>query len=241
MPDTIETRLRELGLALRADPPEGHDARILARVRTEPPPEPRPAPAAWLRARARWVAALVGALLGVALVVSPVGAQVREWFGFHGVVVEERAPRATGEPTVPPATGTLTTEDAERLAGFAPVIPAALGEPDRLAVSPDRAVVSMSWRTADGTLRLDQFDGALEPLFWKASLDAELVSAGGVDALWFATPHDVVVLTDGGTRRYPPRLAAATLIWVRGEVTMRLEGDLTQEEAIRIATSVDGT
>jgi hypothetical protein len=35
------------------------------------------------------------------------------------------------------------------------------------------------------------------------------------------------------------RLAANTLVWQDGDVTLRLEGDLTKEEALRIARSAD--
>lgn len=237
MPDSLESQLRGLGRALQTAPPAGLEARVLARVRTEPTPQRRSPAAIWLRTKGRWVAAVAGGLLTVGVVASPVGAQVREWFGFHGVVVDKRAPRVTGPPTVPPATGTLPAEDAGRHSGFTPLIPAALGPPDALEESPDRAVVSMSWRTPDGTLRLDQFDGEIEPRFWKASLDAELVHVNGGDALWFPTSHEVVVLKEGRTRRYPPRLAAATLIWPRDDITLRLEGVLTLDQAVRIAAT----
>jgi hypothetical protein len=36
----------------------------------------------------------------------------------------------------------------------------------------------------------------------------------------------------------PSRLAKSTLVWSRGPVTLRLEGDMTREEAERIARSV---
>lgn len=238
MADLLETRLRDLGRAVRAEPPDDLAERVLVLLATDPAPTRPSAATAWLRSRWRWLAAVVAGLLGVGIVVSPVGAEVREWFGFHGVVVEQRAPRVGGEPSVPPASGGASVADAERLAGFPLAVPDSLGQPDRVEVSPDRTVVSMSWGTGAGTVRLDQFDGELEPSFWKASLDAEFVDVGTFEGLWFPTPHEVVVLVgDGTARTYPARLADATLIWVRGGVTLRLEGDLGRARAVEIAES----
>ncbi|WP_426244106.1 hypothetical protein [Nocardioides sp. LHG3406-4] len=237
MPD-LESRLLDLGRAVRVDPPIDLAERVLARLAAEPAPSRLSTVTSWVRARARWLAALIVGLLGLGIVLSPVGAEVREWFGFHGVVVEEGLPEVGGEPYVPAAEGRVSLDEAERLAGFDVTVPAALGQPDRVAVSPDRALVSMTWGSGAETLRMDQFDGELEPRFWKTSLDAELVPVGGFEALWFPTPHEVVLLVDGAmARSYPPRLAAATLIWVRAGVTMRLEGDLSRDRAAEIAES----
>ncbi len=239
MPELLESQLLDLGRAVRVDPPADLAEKVLARIAAEPEPSLPAVVASWTRARARWIATLVAGLLGLGIVLSPVGADMRAWFGFHGVVVDERAPRVGGEPSVPAASGALTLDEAGRLAGFTPSVPAELGPPDRVELSDDRAVVSMSWGAATATLRLDQFDDELEPRFWKSSLDAEFVSVAGFEGLWFPTPHEVVVLTDGGAvRSHPPRLAASTLIWMRGGVTLRLEGDVSRDRAVGIAESV---
>lgn len=238
MADRLESRLRDLGRSVAVDPPVDLAERVLARLAAEPAPSRASSVAGWLRARARWLAGLVVGLLGLGVVLSPVGADVRAWFGFHGVVVEERAPRVTGAPSVPPATGRVPLDDAERRAGFPLVVPAELGPPARVEVAPGAAVVSMSWGTGGGTTRLDQFDGELDPFFWKAALDAEPVRVGDAEGLWFPTPHEVVVVGDDDVpRSHPPRLAAATLIWSRDGVTRRLEGGLDLARAVRIALS----
>jgi hypothetical protein len=43
----------------------------------------------------------------------------------------------------------------------------------------------------------------------------------------------------GRIRDNSGRLAGKTLLWSHGELTLRLEGDLTKEEALRIARSAD--
>jgi hypothetical protein len=42
---------------------------------------------------------------------------------------------------------------------------------------------------------------------------------------------------DGGFHEGRARLAASTLAWQQGDVTLRLEGDISREKALRIARS----
>lgn len=232
----LDTELRELAGAL-VPPPAAVDRlaeRVVERVRAEP--APRRTWRSWLSRRARWVAALIAGAGIAGIVVSPVGAQVREWLDFHGVAVTDGGPSA-GEPTPPPAKGTTPLDEAADRAGFIPLVPSDLGEPDRVQVSRDRSVVSMSWESGAGTVRLDQFRAPPSPLFWKTANDARYLDVDGRDALWFPTPHEVVVVRADGEHSYPPRLAAATLVWTEGDLTLRLEGDLTAHAAIAIAES----
>jgi len=229
MPDAIEQRLSELATELRVDVPDGLEAGVMERVRAE-----RPA-----RRWRRWVAGAFLGLLAGGVVASPVGATIREWLGFHGVAVTSGDP-VTGTPTVPPATGSTELADAAARAGFEPVVPDALGEPDGVEVSADAAVVSLSWTTGQGTVRLDQFRGTVEPLFWKTAPEAEHTAVGTRDALWLPTPHRVTLLSpDGDVRQLPSRLSAPTLVWLSDDLTLRLEGDLDRAEAVAIAESAD--
>lgn len=228
MPDALERRLTELADDLRVPVPDGLDAAVMARVASARP-----------RSRwRRWVAGLLLGLVGGGVVVSPVGATIREWLGFHGVAVESGDP-ATGTPVVPTATGPLGLEQAAAVVGFTPVVPAELGPPGGVEVSADALVVSLSWSTESGTLRLDQFRGTVEPLFWKTAPSAVRVPVAGREALWLPTAHRVTVMSaEGDVRQLPSRrLAAPTLVWLDGDLTLRLEGDLTLEEATEIAES----
>ena len=237
MSDPMDVLLRELAADVRTEPPDPALAqRLLRRLETVPAHHaPRRLP------RRAWAAALLAALLLVGVALSPVGASVAGWFGFHGVVVEEQpAPSPTGTPVVPPEQPGTSLERAAELAGFVPLVPEALGDPDAVSVSRDRRIVSLTWGSGAHTVRLDEFDGTLEPLFVKRATDAVRVDVLGGEALWFPTPHGVTVRPqDGGTRTVPPRLAAQTLIWPRGLVTLRLEGVLTLERAVDVADSVD--
>ena len=111
-----------------------------------------------------------------------------------------------------------------------------------MEVSADRLVVSLSWATEDGTVRLDELRGDVEPLFWKTADRAQHVLVSGAEALWLPTAHRVTVVPDGGSvrdlpSRLPSRMAAPTLLWLDGDLTLRLEGDLDLPAATRIAES----
>jgi hypothetical protein len=58
--------------------------------------------------------------------------------------------------------------------------------------------------------------------------------------VWIEEPH-VVFFRDlrGRLRQSTGRLAGQTLLWQHGAVTLRLEGDLSKEEALRIARTAD--
>jgi hypothetical protein len=230
MPEALEDRLSALAADLHVAVPDGLEDTVLARVAGARP----------RRRWRRWVAGLFAGLLGVGVVASPVGAEIREWLGLPGVSVLSGDP-VTGTPTVPAASGPLDLEGAERLAGFTPVVPDVLGAPDGVEVTEDGAVVSLSWATEDGTVRLDEFLGQVEPLFWKTADEAERVTVSFSDALWLPNAHRVVVVSeDGAVRRLPTRrLAAPALLWMHDDLTLRLEGDLDLATATRIAESVE--
>lgn len=245
----LEDALRGAGRRLPVADPSRLADRVVSRLADEPAPAPAPRMTAardrvgvvvgWARGRTVWLAGLLVGLLATVLVVSPVGATVAEWFGFHGVVVERNDGPPSGTPSVPPAGDDLSLTEAAALVDFAPRVPTELGDPDQVTVSADRKLLSMSWGRNESTVRLDQFDGDVEPRFWKSVADAEFVTVGGGDGLWLPTPHQVALLDGEREVMLPPRLAAQTLLWIEGGMTYRLEGPFTQAEAITVAESLD--
>lgn len=241
----IDRRLLELSSQL-LEP--GHDPervtdQVLARVRALPTPR-----TTWWRrfmgavtqrwrSLTRWTTGALLVLIAGSLTITPVRAQIAEWFSFLGVAVRPAATSPTTVPVVPSATPGLSLDEAARLAGFRPIVPEPLGPPEAVEISADRRIVSLSWITASGVVRLDEFAERLDPTFTKLAVDAEWVDLGGDRyALWFPTPHEVVVVDGSGdTRTAPPRLAAQTLIWERDGLTLRLEGNLTRDRAVEIA------
>jgi hypothetical protein len=60
----------------------------------------------------------------------------------------------------------------------------------------------------------------------------------GDRGVWLEEPHAFAFLDrDGLFHEERARLAGKTLLWEQGDVTLRLEGDLAKEEALRIARS----
>ena len=69
-------------------------------------------------------------------------------------------------------------------------------------MSRDARVVSLSWTTEQGTVRLDEFRGDVDPLFWKTTIEADQVSVGLHEALWLPTAHRVEVVAADGDRAH---------------------------------------
>lgn len=245
--DVLVADLRALGRAVPGPQTRpGLAAAVLARLADEPAPAAAGRVRALarhvvphVRARRRVVAVLVAVVLA-AVATPPVRATVADWFGFGGVQVRQGpTPGPTSAPP-PPTVGTGgDLGRAAALVGFDVVAPAELGAPDGVSVSADRRVLSMSWSdTADGDLRLDQFDGRLDYTVVKTTPGARFTSVDDHEAVWFDAPHEVVVLAPDGTRRAETaRLAGRTLVWEQGGTTLRLEGELVLGRALEIARS----
>ncbi len=148
-------------------------------------------------------------------------------------------------PSPLPGIHSAALDEARRLARFPIGVPARLGPPESVELAdPDSTgaprVVSLLYR--GGTVRLDEFDGQLEPFFIKsiAAGGANWTTVNGHQAVWIPTPHPVAYVDRDGVRHEETaRLAAATLIWNDTAVTYRLEGPLTLDEALEIAGSID--
>ncbi|MFI8302400.1 hypothetical protein ACIF80_02895 [Streptomyces sp. NPDC085927] len=281
----LREELRALGRSLDgqggAGGPESMVERVLERILAEGLPVPVAGPpgaaerlrvvrsrarVARSRVRARWrsLAATLCGLLTVLALTPPVRAAVSDWFGFGGVEVRYDASAVPSEGAEVPGCGpSVPLGRAERRAGFAPLVPKALGTPDAVTVSGlprGRFLVSLCWRERGRTIRLDQFPARLDVMFTKSvreqpewlSLGGERAGDGGVPdpALWFPRPHLLsfwLVDADGHRFTRKERTAGPTLLWMDGgrvgagdasEVTLRLEGEPSEARALEIAESV---
>jgi hypothetical protein len=245
--DRLEAELRSLAADLRIDEPSATVAAVMDRVATEPVPR-----RVGLLARAadqvrrRWraaIAAIAGILL-IVVAVPPVRAAVTDWLSFGGVVVRHSpVPGPATAPPPPAASGRLSVADARRMVAFESVLPAALGTPSGAEVSADRRVLSFSWdNIPGGRVRLDEFNGELSPMFIKTSFyELEQVHIGSTTGWWTPKPHQVVTVDASGTEHTDePRVAGQTMLWQKGKVTLRLEGNLTIDRATEIAVTTLG-
>jgi hypothetical protein len=149
----------------------------------------------------------------------------------------------------------VTLEEARARAGFDVVVPERLGDPDEthFATYLEGGVVTLVYE-ADDDLREARGTGvgALITEF-RAGVDAEIigktappatsierVSVEGGEGYWITgRPHAVGYLgPDGQFREDDLRLAGNTLIWERGELSLRLEADVDLDEALAIARSM---
>jgi hypothetical protein len=255
--DVLVADLRALGQSvptIESDPAgTALTAAVMARLSDVPPPRPASRWESLLRSlraaaeRRRRILVLAAVLLLGGLGVPGVRAAVVEWFTFGGVNVRIQPnpdPSVTQAPP-PPSAPSGSLSNARSQVDFQPIVLPALGPPDGVEASDDRRLLSLTWnRTAgtggrnQGTIRLDEFDGILDPLFAKTTPDTEWTTVAGQGALWFESPHEVAILDADGKRRIETaRLAGHTLIWVSGRTTLRLEGDFTLERAVEIAES----
>lgn len=155
--------------------------------------------------------------------------------------------------------GTPMTLAAARAAVPHPiVVPAGLGEPERVYFRPDvgAGMVTMEWLpraglpdTGNGSgALLSQFDlGEADdnfPFFLKgiaAPSEFRFVTVNGQDGGWVTGGHPLEfgVPGEGGRRQVlSSRLAANTLVWVQGGRTFRFESALDLAESLGMAASL---
>ncbi len=120
--------------------------------------------------------------------------------------------------------------------------PPALGEPDRVTVSDRGRVVTLSYGTGPRAIRIDEFADLGGPLLAKFidPGNADDVRVDGAPGYWIHRSHDIAYVDRAGrVRDETVRLAARTLLFQRGEVTIRLEGAQTRDEAVALAESFE--
>jgi hypothetical protein len=213
------------------------------------------------------VAGMVAALLAAAVLVASPGTReaVARRLGLRGVEIRLGGPPPTPPATTtgPPARIDLglgqrvSLEQARRLVDFPLLVPTAGGLERPDAVFADRRLpaggrVDLVYRARPGLpaspftdvgLLLTQFRGGLTPDFVKKVTRmgvVEEVSVGGEPGYWFTgEPHFFTYRdADGVFREEQTRLAGNTLIWQRGELTLRLEAQVSKEQALAIAGSL---
>lgn len=201
---------------------------------------PAPRRAAWLRPLALGLAVALAAL-GALLALSP-GARSAflEIFRLQGATVE----RVETLPDVR-ARGIdfgerVDRAAAERALGFELLD---LGEPDAIFLRDGPAATLVYGDPARPRAVLTQLRGGVFDGFVKKAAAAgtriEEVTVGGERGLFLSGDEHVVMFLDerGNITGEETYLAGTVLLWNRGELLLRLEGDLTRDEAIELAES----
>ena len=226
--DDLLADLGELGRSVPTPSAAGMDEAVLARL----------APTAGTTSRPRWLlraAAIAVAALLALLLIPPVRAAVADWFGFGSVVVREGD--GTGElPTVSPTPsgpGTSLGEAASQVTSRSSSC-----RPSASLAAPGCHPTGGSSRSCGTTGRDSTSPSSRSYTFAKSAETFEHVSVDGRDALWFPDSHQVAVLDEQGREVVETRRrVGSTLVWMVGDTTLRLEGELTLQQAVDVAES----
>jgi hypothetical protein len=246
--DALVSELRVLSPRLDVPPATGQAATVRQRLEAQRRPGARPQPIARWRARIlypRWRAALIAALTAVALAVAiPQGrAAIAHVLRLDGVELRQApGPSPAPHPSLP-GEQRMPLRQARQRAAFPILVPARLGQPTAVTVSDSGRVATLVYdRTPYGQVRVDEFDGHLDPVYFEKFVQAggvSEVSVNGTKGLWVTGPQVIVyVRSDGTIVQASARLTTgSTLIWGTARVALRLEGGFSKAAALAVAAS----
>jgi hypothetical protein len=232
--------MTELELALVA---LGHELDV--------PPAPQLAPRVRARierrARRRRVFVLAFALgvvaLGIAFAVPQARSAILRFFHLGAVTVErvETLPPAKERPLVTGLGPARPRAAAERIAGFRMTLPKfEYGTPTRYYARP--GAIATSFR-APKVVLLIELSGEQVGFAKKYASGETKVEPAEVSGVYFGLwlsggPHAVRWSTPSGQERATTRLAGNVLLWQAHGRTYRIEGNLSREEALRLASKI---
>jgi hypothetical protein len=216
--------------------------------------------------RSRWALAAAAILLIVAslLVYTPTREAIAGWLNLHTTFIRtEHPPTPTPNPSGPLGDrlnlGTPTTlAAAQQQVTWKIAVPASLGAPDAvyLKLPPSgpsggevtlvyaaRQNIPVSGQTGVSVLVTEARGAVNEQFFQKVlgtGVKIEPVSVDGHSGFWISgQPHDIVFTdADGNPYFETLRLASNTLIFDDGGTVVRIEGDMTRQQAIDIGRSL---
>jgi len=193
------------------------------------------------RLRRPLFAALLALVMGGGTLAAPgVGSELLQRLGLKGASVtqvRELPPAGVGGRL---ALGSrVSLRDAQRLAGYELVAPAALGAPREAYIDGD--AVTLVYRARSGhPILLSQVPGRVGRHVEKyVTARTRRVRIDGRPGLLLRGRHVVLFERPGaGTILSEPRLAKNTLLWERGGLLLRVEAEQPAGELLRIAHSV---
>ena len=240
MPE-LEQALRTIGASL--DYPAEPDLSGAVRRRLAGGERPR---LGLLRRRTLMIAlAVLAVAIGAVMVVPQARSTVLDWFGIGNVTI-----RYVDElPDVDKATGDLdlgervSLEEARRLAGFPVKVPTVenLDDPPKVYWREEARQVGFLYGSEDNPkLLITQADvgGAVNKLLGSET-DVEMVQVEpGVNGAWLSGDEHVLFYP-GVEEEEPFRLVGNALVFETADrVTIRIEAEISKDEALRIARSM---
>jgi hypothetical protein len=193
------------------------------------------------RRRGALVVVLVAALvaIGIAFAVPPARSAILRFFHLQGATIElvDRLPEVKTSQALELGRP-IALRDAERTAGFRPLTSSLLGAPDRVSWDGRQ----LWFRYGGVRLLVSQFRAMPVGGLIKKAVDPgtriqPVVVNGGQGYFLSGARHFVYLAPTNVYREERVRLARDVLLWEHRALTLRLEGDLTVAEALRIARS----
>jgi hypothetical protein len=248
--EALEARLIDLADVLDAPAGDGIARAVVSRLRSEEARSSIVGRGSSVRRRLLLAGAAIAAVAAGA-VAAPA---VADWFGVRGVEVRrDDRTGPTSSTTVVPRSGTdldlgsnvASLAVAESTAGFAAVVPAALGAPDAVWVDVRGAAPFISLVYDDGPL-VTEFDATLgeDAVLRKttsAATTVEQLRIHGEPAVWIEGVHEVAVRARDGEYVFERlRLSDRVLLVQHGALTVRIEtaAGMGRDDAVRIADSL---
>jgi hypothetical protein len=260
----LERALADLGAHLEQPPTPPLAAAVMARIAERPTParglrRARLPRRGWRRVA---VAALALLVLATGIVVATPSAReaVARRLGLLGVEIHLGGPAPTGTTPRPGASADLglgrrvTLAQARAAVGFPILVPTAPGfeRPDAvyLGSDPPGGRVDLVYLPRPGLraspftnvgLLITEFEAKLfTEKFAKTATRVEQVTVDHEQGYWLSgEPHGFVYQDrNGNLQEETARLAGSTLLWAHGTLTLRLEGQLSKQEALRLAESM---
>jgi hypothetical protein len=228
-------------------------------LRLRPSPRPR-----LISRRAAWSLTIVLILLSSLLLIPPARAAIIEFIQIGIVRISPAQPPATAVPggsiipmTATPGTplpslitmlediaGGTTLANAQQMAGYPillPVHPSDLGQPDRVFVQDsDGSMTVLVWLDAQQPEQIRLSLHFIPTGSWMIGKGSPVIVQETVvndqRAIWAVGPYPLKLYN--GNIEFTRLIDGHVLIWVDGDITYRLETNLSLEEAVRIAESL---
>ena len=194
----------------------------------------------WAVALALFVVLLAASLLAI----PPVRAAVMEWLRIGAIeifLVEELPALETAVPiSVIDLGEPLSFSEAQTIFPHLLYQPPGL-EADSMVYSQQflgqLPAITMQWQTADGVVvTLSQIAAPYLGMKWASGGQVVETAVSGKTAVWIEGAHPLQLRT--GDFDMQLIVDSNVLIWSEGDVTYRLEGQLTQDDAIQLAESL---
>jgi hypothetical protein len=226
----LEQRLQALGHELEYPPEPDVAPVVLAQLDRRPFPW-RPVALAF---------AVVAVAIAAAFAVPQARTTILKWFHLRGVTVErvETLPPAEERSQAGGLGRPLSRDEAERVVGFELALPP--GTSPRRVYVLDGALASVVLRSQGRSLLLSEYSAADFALLKKSATGntvVEFVRVNGRPGLWLeGGPHTLTYFNRRGEfRERTVKINGNVLLWLRGRLTLRLEGRLTRAQTLALA------